>query len=521
MKKARFWNATMSLLLVFVLGLSLSACGAPSNGTGVGENGAGATGNTDAGRTDIVYCLGGDINSLDPTQSTNGTTTVVYRQLYDTLLAVAPDGTLEPRLAESWDIAEDGMSYTFHLRSDAYCHNGEPVTAEDVATSLNETILSVAVGPTMVNMKDAEVVDESTVKLNMTAPYSAALEVLAKRGFIYYASTENFDTNPIGTGPYQFVSRSSGENIVLKACDNYYRGEPAIEDLTFRIIADANTQLAALQKGEVDFIHSAALTGKDTVEADPNLVWQEFALRDTYYITMCELSAPFDNVLARKAVQSCVNKDAMLLGGSEGRGQVLNTLFPATLTGSPEESYTPPYEYDLEQAKEYLEQYKAETGATTVPVNILMSESTSNRNAATTLEGMLREVGFDVTTETVASQAFWASLMSSNYQIAIGDWGFPIADCDSVFPFIHSSTAGGNNFSPVIDDVVDENLELGRSSSDPDEREEAYRNVQAAVDENAYYIPLYSPNSANAYNKNLKGVQVNDMSEYFVYDWSW
>lgn len=91
MKKARFWNATMSLLLVFVLGLSLSACGAPSNGTGVGENGAGATGNTDAGRTDIVYCLGGDINSLDPTQSTNGTIMKNVRPWLRTLCHVAVD----------------------------------------------------------------------------------------------------------------------------------------------------------------------------------------------------------------------------------------------------------------------------------------------------------------------------------------------------------------------------------------------------------------------------------------------
>ena len=166
---------------------------------------------------------------------------------------------------------------------------------------------------------------------------------------------------------------------------------------------------------------------------------------------MCELTAPFDNVLARKAVQACVNKEAMLLGGSEGRGKILNTLFPSTLTASPEDNYTPPYTYDLEQAKEYLEQYKAETGATSVPVKVVMSESPSNHNAGVALEGMLREAGFDVTTEVVASQAFWASLMSSNYQIAVGDWGFPIADCDSVFPFLHSSTAGGNNFSPIID----------------------------------------------------------------------
>lgn len=510
MKKSRLWNTAIALLLVLSVCLGLTACGGKGNQSA-----------DDSGRTDLIYCLGGDIKSLDPTQSTNGTTTIVYRQLYDTLLGVAADGTLEPRLAEKWEAADDGLSYTFYLRADAYCHNGQAVTAEDVAVSLNETIQSVAVGPTMVNMKDAEALDATTVKLNMTEPYSAALDVIAKRGFIYSKDTENFDANPIGTGPYQFVSRSSGENIVLKAADKYYRGDPAIKDLTFKVITDANTQLAALQKGEIDFIHSAALTGKDIIEADSNLIWEEFPLRDTTYITMCELMPPFDNVLARKAAQASVSKDAMLLAASEGRGQTLKTLFPATLKGSPEDSYTPPYEYSVEKAKEYLEQYKAEIGATSVPVNVLMSESASNHNAGVALEGMLREAGFEVTTEVVASQAFWASLMSSNYQIAVGDWGFPIADCDSVFPFLHSSTAGGNNFSPVIDANVDKGFEDGRASADPAARADAYRSVQEAVDENAYYIPLYSPNTANAYNKNLKGVVINDMSEYYIFDWSW
>lgn len=528
MKSARTFKKVIAVLAVLCLSLSLFACtqdggsqpAASTGGTPASTGGA-STGGTGDARTDLVYCIGGDIQSFDPTFSTNTTTKIVYRQMYDTLIMKDAGGEWTGMIAESWEEAEDGMSWTFNIRDDVYCHDGEKLTAEDCAYSINMNIESTAVGPMMVNMKDAEAIDETTMRLNMIEPYSAVLDVLFKEAQIFSKNNTDFDNNPIGTGPYQYVSRSSGENIVLKAFDKYYRGEAAIKDLTVKIITDTNTQIAALQKGEVDFVSGCALIAKDSVESDANLVWNEYASRATNYITMCELAAPFDNVLARQAVQYCIDKEAMLVGGNEGRGAVLNTLFPATLTASPEAGYVPEYSYDLEKAKSLLEQYKAETGAASVPVTVIISESAAYHNAGVTLEGMLREAGFDVSTETVAGKTFWASLMSSNYQIAVGGWSFPVADCDSVFPFLHSSTAGANNFSPIIDDDVDAYFESGRSESDLAKRTADYEALMRVVDENAYYIPLYQPNAAEAYNNGIKGIMPNDLAEYYVFDWSW
>ena len=161
---------------------------------------------------------------------------------------------------------------------------------------------------------------------------------------------------PIGTGPYKFVSRASGDNVKLAAFDQYYRGEAAIKDLTFKVITDATAQIAAVQKGEIDFLTHAPLSAKQTVLDDSNLSWEETDIRGTIFLVMNHNVAPFDNELVRKAVQCGVSKENMIIGGAEGMGTPLNTMFPTSITGSPEADYTAPYTYDLEKAKSYMKE---------------------------------------------------------------------------------------------------------------------------------------------------------------------
>lgn len=118
----------------------------------------------------------------------------------------------------------------------------------------------------------------------------------------------------------------------------------------------------------------------------------------------------------------------------------------------------------MEKAKQYLDQYKAETGVSDVKISILAPDTAMYLNPAITLEGMLREVGFDVTTEQIDRATFWASLYSGNFQIAVSGTSWPVADSDANYLYFHS-TAGQNYFG-VKDPIIDENLELGRSSSD-------------------------------------------------------
>ena len=524
MKRVLRFVPMVVVLLLCVLMVACSNNGsAAANPVAPGANNAAAS--NDSGgeaRTDVVYCLISDIGSFDPTFTTDQISIIPWRQLYDTLVVKNADATYSPKLAESWEISEDGKTYTFHLRKDVVCHDGLPMTAEDVAYSLNHAIQSAALKAMMVSMREATVVDDYTVQLNMDAPYAPTLEVLSGIARIFCARTVNFDELPIGTGPYKFVSRSSGENIILEGWDQYYLGEPRIKNLTFKIISDSTTQIAALQMGEVDFLTHAPLVSKDTVLSDSSLVWQETKFRGLTWVIFRNTVAPFDNVLARKAVQYALNKDAMLVGGSEGLGKIQNTNWPTDLTASPENVYTPSYTYDLDKAKEYFEQYKQEAGVSSVKVSILAPDSVMYLNPAMTLEGMMREVGFDVTVEQIDRATFWSSLFSGNYQIAVAGNSYPCGDGDANYMFLHSSQVGGQNYGPVVNDRIDELMAAARLSSDTAARTDMYAQVQGIIDEEAYFVPLYQFANAVVFNANLKGVDLkNNLYQHYVYDWSW
>ena len=218
MKKRTLARKAAAVLLGLLLLASMAACGGGnSQDQGGGGSGAGAD---HSGRTDVNYGLSSDIASLDPVYTTDQISTILYRQLYDTLIVKGEDGTWQPKLAESWELSDDEMVYTFHLRQDVKFHDGSGMTAEDVAYSVNRAIESAATGASMTNMAECAAIDDYTVEVRMTQPFGGVMEILSTYGRVSSAATTDYESAPIGTGPYKFVSRNSGDNITLEAFED-------------------------------------------------------------------------------------------------------------------------------------------------------------------------------------------------------------------------------------------------------------------------------------------------------------
>lgn len=238
----------LALVLAVLMVLGMTACG---NGT---------TNNTK--KDSVVIAIGSEPETLDPTQGWgHGNSPIVQ----STLVKYNADLTFENDLATGYELSPDGLTWTFTIRDDAKFTDGEKVTAEDVAFTL-ETAKAAQGSVDLTYMESAVAKDDTTVVITLSAPTSIFLNTLASVGIVpEHAYGEDYGRNPIGSGPYKFVEWKTQEQIIFTANEDYYGGAPAIKNVTVVFMSE-DAALAAVQAGEVDVAYSTATLGTTEVK---------------------------------------------------------------------------------------------------------------------------------------------------------------------------------------------------------------------------------------------------------------
>ena len=229
----------------------------------------------------LTAAVSSDPGLLNPATTTSGAVHEASELLYNGLVSVNEDLEPVPELAKSWSVEDGGATYTFKLRDGVKWHDGEPFTSEDVKFSFEEMLLELhsrtaaSVGPALDTI---ETPDDKTVVFNFKRPYAPFLlqldvtEAPIVPEHVYAGSDplENpANTEPVGTGPFEFVSYKKGSEIRYEANPDYFvKGQPYLDDVVIRIIPDPATQVAALESGEVDYLGS--VSGPDIVRLKEN-----------------------------------------------------------------------------------------------------------------------------------------------------------------------------------------------------------------------------------------------------------
>jgi len=284
-------------------------------------------------RTDVKIGLVLEPPSLDPTaEAAAAVDEVVYANVFEGLTRFAADGSIVPGLAESWEISEDGLTYTFHLHDGVTFHDGTTMDAEDVKFSLERINAEGSLNAQKALYADiasVEAVDPLTVKLTLSKPNGSLIYNLAWGDAVIVApeSADGNKTNPIGTGPFKFSDRVEGDHIDLVKNPDYWGTPVALEAATFRFIADPTAAFAALQAGDVDaFPNFPAPETVAQFENDPRFRVVIGATEGETILSMNNGKAPLDNIKVREAIAHAIDRQAIIDGAMFGYGTPIGTF---------------------------------------------------------------------------------------------------------------------------------------------------------------------------------------------------
>ena len=351
-----------------------------------------------AARTDLTIGVVLEPPHLDPTAGAAAAIDeIVYANVFEGLTRITSNGSVAPGLAESWEISEDGKTYTFKLRAGATFHDGTTLDAGDVVFSLDRARADDSANAQkalFAAIESVEAGDDMTVKVTLSSPAGSFLYNLGWGDAVIVApeSAATNMENPVGTGPFKFGNWAKGAAINLVRNDSYWGDAAALETVSFRIIPDPAAATAALQAGDVQaFPNLPAPEAIPAFEADTRFTVKIGSTEGETILSTNNAKPPFDNVLVRRAIAHAIDRQAIIDGAMFGLGTPIGSHFaphnPAyvDLTGA--------YPHDPEKAKALL----AEAGfADGFSATIKLPPPSYARRGGEIVAAQLREVGINL-----------------------------------------------------------------------------------------------------------------------------
>lgn len=438
----------------------------------------------------VVLGMTQDLVSLDPHETTDAGTRSVVFNMYEGLVKATSDGDLEPAVASSYVISEDATCYTFTLRDGILFSDGTAVTVEDVKYSIERYARIQGESSSFATAVDSVVIDDdSTVSIYLTEANSEFLAQLTVA--IIPASNDDPAGNPIGTGPFKYLSYSVGQNLILER-NEYYWGDAAyLDQVEFKFIADTETAFTQLLAGTIDILNYLTTSQVQTLEAQYsdqfNVV--EGSMHYVHALFLNNDYEPLSDVRVRQALCYAIDRDEINQFLFNGASQIIGSHMIPALTTWYEESTADMYTYDVEKAKELL----AEAGyADGFDLTISVPSSYSQHvDTAQIIANQLEAVGIRVTIQEVE----WSTWLSDvykgrDYQATVISFDGDLNPSDWLARY---QSDASNNFFNYSNEEYDALLAEALAAIDTDEKADLYKQMQINLAENAAAVYIEDP----------------------------
>jgi peptide/nickel transport system substrate-binding protein len=438
---------------------------------------------------------------------------VVYANVFEGLTRFAPDGTILPALAESWEIAPDGLSWAFHLRDGVTFHDGSPFTAEDVVYSFDR---AMAEGSTnaqkqlFAGINEVTAIDDVTLEIGLDAPKGSLLFNLAWGDAVIVSpgSADTNTSNPVGTGPFKFSQWVQGDRVELVRNPDYWGEAPKLEKVTFKFISDPTAAFAAMMAGDVDaFPVYPAPENLAQFEADPRFSVIVGSTEGETILAINNARPPFDDIRVRQAIAHAIDRQAIIDGAMFGYGTPIGSHFaphhPAyvDLTGLSA--------YDPEKAKALLK----EAGHETIKATLTLPPPPYARRGGEIVAAQLRAVGI----ETEIVNVEWAQWLEQVF----GGKDFDLTIISHTEPLDIGIYARPDYYFGYDDPAMRALMDGLDKTADPAEQAEVLKAAQERVAENYVNAFLFQLAKTGVADARIQGLwansptQANDMTGVF------
>jgi peptide/nickel transport system substrate-binding protein len=518
------WTLSRRKLFGLGAGAALAGAAVANGGHARVARAAQAEGTPIMGGTLTMSLADADVQSFDPIVPTDNMSIWTMLLIYDQLIRVAADGTsLEPGLAEKWERSQDNLTYTFHLR-DAKFHDGTPVTAADVAYSLNRVVSDPTSTWAFLVGSIAKITptDPKTVTITLKstwAPFEADLALFACSIIPKAAHEQQKDQlfqKPIGSGPFTFVSWDKDQKIVLKKNPNYWEpGKPYLDQLEFSVLTDANARMLQFQGGELDIATTVPYSQIESLKANPDVVVLQESVARFDYIGMNTKRAPWDDKTLRQAINYAVDKQQIIDRVLFGSGELATSYLPK-MAGR--DDSLKGYPFDVNKAKELVAQSKGKGGFKAELV-VTAGDPVSDQ-IGQLITAQMKAIGGEVKMVSLEAGAARQKVRKElDYDWQKGYYTTDIIDPDELTAFAVQSDGGSKAiYTQYQNPKVDELCKAAEVELDPAKRQEMYNQIQQMQLDDAPMIFLFYPTGGTATIKQVKNFHVLPTGNYRLWE---
>ena len=528
----------ISLMFAACMVMGMTACGSSASTADTQPAADGTTSETQAATTDaaaattestgdkeLAVQIGPDPETIDPALNSAVDGGNMLLHAYECLLIVGEDGTLQPGQAESYEVSEDGLTWTFHLRDGLKWSDGSDLTANDfvyswkrvcnpeVAAPYAETVLGMVKGYD-------EAIDGNLDALGVSAPDDSTLVVELANPCSYFGSLAAFATlSPVqeatieangeawatapetyvSNGPFYMTEWVPGSHITFSKNPYYWNADAIkLDRLKFVLMEDSNAAYSAYQTGEVLLIKDVpteeipSLEGTDDFYVDPII--------GTYYISLNIEKAPFDDVNVRKALSLAIDREyvasTLMQGTYTAAGNLMGpgwmetdgTEFMSNANGGKPYIDTTNFEADLEEAKQLLADAGYPDGEGFPTISYTTNDAGYHKVVAEYLQQAWAELGIDLQVNIVEWSSFTPMRRSGDFEVARNGWVGDYSDPSNMLELFY--TTNGNNDGKFSNADFDAAIDLSRSTLDAKERSTALHTAEDILMDQAGCIPL-------------------------------